>query len=223
MKIFINDIPFRIISQSKKVQLNSYDVIITQANDSINFKDLKGHVLIEHASLRLIDGYLQQLKSNLNKKIDSLTFNVDNFKEATAFVKSKYKIIKAAGGIVQKNGKILLIYRLKKWDLPKGKMDKGEKPKRTAIREVEEECNIRVKLKDKACNSWHTYKRNGKNILKKTYWYVMECLDDSKMKPQLEEKIEDVKWMDFGEVKNALYDSYPSIRNVLRKYYDDIN
>ncbi|MFC2123312.1 NUDIX hydrolase [Bacteroidota bacterium] len=222
MKIYINDIPFRIISQSKKVLLSSFDVIITQANDSINFMDLKGHVLIEHASLRLIDNYLQQLKSNSNKKIDSLTFHVDNFKEALAFVKSKYIVIKAAGGIVEKEGKVLLIHRLKKWDLPKGKLDKKEKPKKTAVREVEEECNIKVKLKDKVCNSWHTYKRNGKNILKKTYWYTMDCKDDSKMKPQLEENIEDLRWMDIGEVKQALYDSYPSVRNVLRKYYEYI-
>jgi len=162
-------------------------------------------------------------ESNQNKKIDSLTFHVDNFKEATAFVKSKYTVIKAAGGIAEKDGKILLIFRLKKWDIPKGKLDKKEKPKKAAVREVEEECNIRVKLKDKVCNSWHTYKRNGKNILKKTYWYSMDCLDDSEMKPQLEENIEDLRWMDMAEVKQALYNSYPSIRNVLRKYYEYVD
>ena len=223
MKIFINDIPFRILSQSKKVSLSSFDVIITQLNDRINFNDLRRHVIIEHASLHTIDKYLQHLKSNQNKKIDSLTFHVDNFKEATAFVKSKYTVIKAAGGIAEKDGKILLIFRLKKWDLPKGKLDKGEKPKAAAVREVEEECNIDVKLKDKVCNSWHTYKRNGKNILKKTYWYSMDCIDDSKMEPQLVENIEDLRWMDVAEVKQALYNSYPSIRNVLRKYYEYVD
>jgi len=223
MKIFINDIPFRILSQSKKVPLSSFDVIITQVDNSMKFNDLRGHVIIEHASLIIIDKYLQQLKSNQNKKIDSLTFHVDNFKEATAFVKSKYTVIKAAGGIAEKDGKILLIFRLKKWDIPKGKLDKKEKPKKAAVREVEEECNIRVKLKDKVCNSWHTYKRNGKNILKKTYWYSMDCLDDSEMKPQLEENIEDLRWMDMAEVKQALYNSYPSIRNVLRKYYEYVD
>jgi len=220
MKIYINDIPFRIISQSKKVPLSSFDVIITEANDNINFKDLRENVLIEHASLRIIDSYLQQLKANTNKKIDSLTFHVDNFKEASAFVKSKYIVIKAAGGIVEKEDKILLIFRFKKWDLPKGKLEQTEKPKYTAIREVEEECNIKVKLKEKVCNSWHTYKRNGKNILKKTYWYRMEIKDDLEMKPQMQENIEDLRWMDVVEVKHALYNSYPSIRNVVRKYYE---
>ena len=51
----------------------------------------------------------------------------------------------------------------------------------------------------------------------------MDCLDDSMMKPQLEENIEDLRWMDIAEVKQALYNSYPSIRNVLRKYYEYID
>ena len=220
MRIFINDIPFRIISQSKTVNLGTYNMIISQINDNIDFTELKGHILIEHAPLRLIDSYLQQLKAGDNRKIDTLTFHVDNFKEATELVKSKYTIIRAAGGIVEKEDKILMIFRLKKWDLPKGKIDNGEKPKKTAVREVEEECNIKVKLIDKVCNSWHTYKRNGKNILKKTIWYSMKCLDDSNLKPEIRENIEEARWMDIIEVKNALYESYPSIRHVIRKYYD---
>ena len=136
MKIFINDIPFRIISQSKKVQLSTFDVIITQANDSINFMDLKGHVLIEHASLRLMDGYLQQLKSNVNKKIDSFTFHVDNFKEATAFVKSKYTVIKAAGGIVEKEATIHVSNL--------GQVDpKDDKPTRSGVKVLKDGRKVR--------------------------------------------------------------------------------
>ena len=37
-----------------------------------------------------------------------------------------YKIIEAAGGAVVKDKKLLAIYRLGKWDLPKGKMERGE-------------------------------------------------------------------------------------------------
>jgi hypothetical protein len=47
----------------------------------------------------------------------------------------------------------------------------------------------------------------------------MECTDDSKMKAQVEEKIEAVKWMSEAEVKEVLYDSYFSIRYVFREYY----
>lgn len=219
MKIFINDVPFRLIPQTKKVILKNYDVLIAEATDTIDFTTFHGDVLIQHASIKIIDQYLQQLKSKINKKVDSITFQVDNFKEARSFIKSKYNFIKAAGGIVEQDGHLLLIYRLKKWDLPKGKLDPGETPDTTAVREVEEECNIKVKLKEKVCNTYHTYKRNGKNILKKTYWYAMECLDDSEMKPQTKENIEQVRWMTPGEVHASLYNSYPSIRQVFRKYY----
>jgi ADP-ribose pyrophosphatase YjhB (NUDIX family) len=219
MKIFINDIPFRIIPATKKVVLKNYDVILVEATDKIDFNTFHGDVLIQHASTEMIHLYLQLLKSKTNKKVDSITFQVVNFKEAIGFIKAEYTFIKAAGGLVEHDGHLLLIYRLKKWDLPKGKIDNGEDPEKTAIREVEEECNIRVLLKDKICNTYHTYKRNGKNILKKTYWFEMESLDDSNLKPQVEEDIEEVRWMTHGEVHAALYNSYPSIRQVFRKYY----
>ncbi|MBR9999229.1 MAG: NUDIX hydrolase, partial [Cyclobacteriaceae bacterium] len=219
MKIFINDIPFRIIPATKNAVLKDYDVILVEATDKIDFNTFHGDVLIQHASMDMIHLYLQLLKSKTNKKVDSITFQVDNFKEAIDFIKMEYTFIKAAGGLVEHDEHLLLIYRLKKWDLPKGKLDSNENPEITAIREVEEECSIKVELKEKICNTYHTYKRNGKNILKKTYWYEMECVDDSNLKPQVEEDIEEVRWMTHGEVHVALYNSYPSIRQVFRKYY----
>ncbi len=42
--------------------------------------------------------------------------------------------IKTAGGIVIKNEKILFIYKNGKWDLPKGKIDKGET--------IDQTCNV---------------------------------------------------------------------------------
>jgi len=219
MKIFINDNPFRIIPAKKTVILKNYDTLLVEAKNNIDFNTLSGHVLIQHASVKVIDQYLQLLKSNSNKKVESITFQVDNFKEAVQHIKEEYNFIEAAGGIVEKNSNILMIYRLKKWDLPKGKKDNKEKIKFTAVREVEEECNIKVKLKKKVCNTYHTYKRNGKNILKKTSWYRMKCIDDSKIKPQIKEQIEEVRWMTIEEIKSALYNSYPSIRQVFRKYY----
>ena len=54
-------------------------------------------------------------------------------------------LIEAAGGLVKnENGDYLFIYRNDKWDLPKGKIEKDEKTKVAAVREVEEECGIAV-------------------------------------------------------------------------------
>ena len=58
--------------------------------------------------------------------------------------KSKIKTIYASGGIVKnKKSEILFIFRRGKWDLPKGKADKGETKKQTALREVKEETGVK--------------------------------------------------------------------------------
>ena len=46
----------------------------------------------------------------------------------------------------------------------------------------------------------------------------MECLDDTAMAPQEEESIDDVKWMRTDEVRQALYNSYRTIRYVIQEY-----
>jgi 8-oxo-(d)GTP phosphatase len=222
MKLFVNDIPVNLVGKQKEINMDVYDVVIHAEEDSIDHEQLIADVVILDASLAQIGELLRLMKNRKLKKLDSVTFIVSNLEEAIKYVKKKFTIIKAAGGLVEKEGKVLLIYRLKKWDLPKGKLDKKEDTEEGAVREVEEECNIKVKSNKKICSTWHTYTRNGKGILKKTTWYAMECLDDSAMKPQVEEDIEEVRWMDPREVRQALYDSYPSIRHVFHKYYQMI-
>lgn len=112
-----------------------------------------------------------------------------------------------------------MIYRMKKWDLPKGKKEKGETYRETAVREVEEECNITVKLGKRICTTWHTYTMNKRAMLKKTKWYLMEIQDEAKMKPQASEDIEDVRWMSQKEVYHALQHSYKSINYVFEQFY----
>lgn len=219
MKIYINDIPFRIIPFTKEIRLQDYDHILIDASDSIDFNQFQDDVLIQHASTKIIDKYLQLLKANNNSGIDSITFQVDKFRETVNFVKNKYTIIDAAGGLVEKNDQVLLISRLGKWDLPKGKINNSETTEDAAVREVMEECNISVSLGTGICHTWHTYKRNNDNILKKTSWFIMKCTNDLLMAPQQSENIEELRWMSPKEVNQALYDSYPSIRHVFRKYY----
>ena len=52
------------------------------------------------------------------------------------------KIIAAGGLVTNENNELLMIFRRGKWDLPKGKLDKGETIEECAIREVEEETGI---------------------------------------------------------------------------------
>lgn len=80
------------------------------------------------------------------------------------------------------------------------------------------ECNVKVRLGEHLCTTWHTYTQNRRSILKKTYWYVMACTNDASMKPQEEEGIDAIQWFTEAEATTALMDSYPSMRYLLKKY-----
>ncbi len=134
--------------------------------------------------------------------------------------KRNFEVIEAAGGIVKKDDNILFIKRLQKWDFPKGKLEKGEKKRFCAIREVQEECGVRVEITYKIGVTWHTFLRSGKNRLKKTHWYAMNCLDDAQMQPQQQEDITEVRWFEKNQTRMALNNTYNTIRKIYRKYLE---
>tara|TARA_B100000941_G_C28460842_1_gene530653 strand:+ start:445 stop:1131 length:687 start_codon:yes stop_codon:yes gene_type:complete len=219
-RIFINDIPvlFKNLDNSK-LKVENYDTLIDGSSGIIHTK-LRARVLIYDALPDSIDSLLKLMTEKKLKKTYSVTFTLKNKKEVIKYLKKKFKVIKAAGGIVQNNeNKILFIYRLGKWDLPKGKKDKGEKIKDCAVREVEEETNTKVKIIKRNCTTWHTYTRYKKFILKKTVWYKMKCIDDSKMKGQKKEKIEKVRWMENKIINEILINSFKSLSYVVKKYF----
>jgi len=220
MRIYIKDIPLRIKQPDAVGNQKDYDTVIETDDFLINERILKGKVLILHANRGIVKSILFILHNQGKKlkNLDSVTVSTDVYEDTVEYIKSKFKIIKAAGGVVYKNGKVLMIHRLGKWDLPKGKVEKNESVSLGAIREVEEECNIKVSLKGKVCTTWHTYTTKEQSILKKTVWYHMDCLDDSKMKPQVEEGIDEVKWMNKKEVDVALYNAFRSITHVYKKF-----
>jgi 8-oxo-dGTP pyrophosphatase MutT (NUDIX family) len=218
MVIFFNDTKLDIMDASTAPNPKHFQVFIDLAAEELHPGDLIHNVLITNARKKDVDTILDLLENKVFNQATSITIAVNDHEGAKNYLKSKYKIVKAAGGIVEKKDKILMIYRLKMWDLPKGKLDKGEKPKAAAVREVEEETNIKVKLGPKICNSWHTYSLNEKNILKKTSWFVMKCLDDSNMKPQAEEDIEELKWLKTKDLFHAIKDTYQSNQWVFNQY-----
>ncbi|WP_421869668.1 NUDIX hydrolase [Marinoscillum sp.] len=219
MKIFINDIPVSIISNEELNSLKDFDLIIDGATSKIKPKKLIDDVLIKDASPEKVDELLHVMTDNKLKGVDSITFTSSDKEGIVQYIKKKFKVIEAAGGVVDKAGKILLIYRKGRWDIPKGKMEKGEKKRECAIREVEEETGVKVSIEKKINTTWHTYVNKKKYILKKTHWYVMKCEDDTRLGPQTEEDIEEVRWMTLSELRAALYNSYRSIRVVIQEYH----
>jgi 8-oxo-dGTP pyrophosphatase MutT (NUDIX family)/endonuclease/exonuclease/phosphatase family metal-dependent hydrolase len=218
MIIFIDDKPIRILEEKefhKSLHLEDFDKTIDARLESLKPQIFRGRVVVLNPSEANIEKFFQFIFDNKLPDYQGVTFVVKNQKNTETQIRNFYKIVKAAGGIIyNKEGKILMMHRLKKWDLPKGKRDEGEKSRETAAREVAEECNVKVKVGEKVCTTWHTYSMNGNKILKRTKWYKMSCIDSSKMKPQLEEDIDELRWMDEQEIQKALLNSYSSIRYV---------
>ena len=137
----------------------------------------------------------------------------------TAFkkIKKKCSLIKAAGGLVRNaNNDYLFIYRNKKWDLPKGKVEDGEKMKAAALREVEEECGVKIARNgSKLCKTYHVYELGGGIVLKKTNWYDMTVKGQPKLIPQKEEGITKAGWFAKDELDPLLKNTYLLIFDVL--------
>ncbi len=133
--------------------------------------------------------------------------------------KSNYQLVEAAGGLVQnQNGDWLFIHRNGMWDLPKGKLEKGESIENCAVREVAEECGIEEPTIIKPLNTtYHSYTLKGQRILKPTYWYLMKSSDESALVPQTEEGIDEVKWVSTEEAKRLALKSFGSIKQVVKE------
>ncbi len=216
--LFINDIPVKILDPGVVPDPGQYNYILDAAAEPITQAKLINHIWIRNTKGPDFDELLKFLNSNVPTNILSVMVSVEGV-DVKQYLRSKFKVVKAAGGLVRKKEKFLMIYRLKKWDLPKGKREKGETYKETAVREVEEEANISVKLGSRICTTWHTYTMNKRAMLKKTRWYAMDCTDDVRMKPQTAEDIEELRWMTRKEVYHALEHSYKSINYVFDQYY----
>ncbi|OFX26375.1 MAG: hypothetical protein A2033_05340 [Bacteroidetes bacterium GWA2_31_9] len=154
-----------------------------------------------------------------NEQIKELFLFYHDFNELDFIFRSLFTQIDAAGGLVKNNNnQILAIFRNNKWDLPKGKVEKGEDIKHAAIREVCEECGIsEVKIIESLTPTFHIYKLNGEWILKKTYWFEMKYEKEETLKPQTEENITEVKWFDKQEIDIILQNTYSSIIEVMNK------
>jgi ADP-ribose pyrophosphatase YjhB (NUDIX family) len=221
MIIFINDIPVQLAGPNENPELDRFNHIIEAQKGSISKAKFINHVWVKGVDEKVFDKILQMLNSKVPLNVLSVYLSVTDYSRIKQYLKKKFKIVKASGGlVVKKKKKFLMIYRMKKWDLPKGKKEKRESYKDAAVREVMEECNVTVKIGSKICTTWHTYTMNRRAMLKKTKWYRMELVNDSNMKPSTEEDIEEVRWMREKQVYVALKHSYRSIHHVFEHYYD---
>jgi len=144
------------------------------------------------------------------------------FKELKNHFISQYQVIEASGGVVmnQKN-EVLLIFRRGFWDLPKGKLEKGESKKECAVREVIEECGIEnVEITKKLAlhfngkkTTYHTYRYKNKPTIKPSHWYMMKT-KKQKLIPQTSEDITKAIWVKVGDLPSYYEGAYPAIRDI---------
>lgn len=157
-----------------------------------------------------------------NTASQGLNIYHNNIEELWADFRNYFKNIEAAGGVViNPENKILFIHRLGKWDLPKGKIEKGESREVAAVREVEEECGIsNLQLKDFLNATYHIYtERDGKKVLKTTHWFHMLYSGKETPKPQTEEGINEVSWKNEAEIETVIIPStFQNIKLILADF-----
>ena len=137
------------------------------------------------------------------------------------------KNLKAAGGVVLRNNdgdeatEILLIYRLGRWDLPKGKLEEGETIEECAAREVAEEVGLTTlpRIESLITTTSHEYERDNLLYSKTTYWYAMHLTHEQPaFIPQTEEGIERVEWCEMEQAINRVgYSNLVDVLTVLKK------
>ena len=172
-------------------------------------------VLIDEFSLPGIKSMIHEMRQ---EKIHAGIYLHANLEELKKAFWKKFRFIQAAGGlVVNENGDILIMMRRGKWDLPKGKLDPGETLATCAVREVQEETGLQeVQLKNHLITTWHTYDESGHHMLKETHWYLLKAEGNQQLLPQTIEQITKVEWVKPADVKNYLYNTFPSIIDVLK-------
>lgn len=208
-KIFINDKLLFLVDNPAKVEeiLTSRDHYIIKTYKKL--KDLQAlvHILlsdVNQSSMVIYHADVEKLKEDLF---------------------SFFENIDAAGGVVQnQEGEILLIHRRGFWDLPKGKIEKGESLEEAAVREVKEETGVkRIQLQeairfDALSNecTYHTYMDKDKVVMKASYWFMMSTDYVGPLVAQEEEDIKEAKWVDKEELDLYIPKMYGSIVDVIK-------
>jgi ADP-ribose pyrophosphatase YjhB (NUDIX family) len=159
-----------------------------------------------------------------NTSVKELNVFGENIDEIWTEFQNLFRIIEAAGGIVNNtDGNILFIKRLGKWDLPKGKMEKGESREESAVREIEEETGLKdVELVRFINTTYHIYiERNGDKVLKCTHWFEMNFKGEDTSKPQIEEGITEVAWKNTSQIEEEVFPStFKNIKLIIKEFWN---
>ncbi len=194
----------------KALLFNNLQGIQTQANNPKIFDGTGENTLFQA---------LDWIQNSDNEEATAVLTGI-NFEIALPLLKTRFKIIRAAVGIVATpNAELLFIRRLGCWDLPKGKVEENESLDIAASREIIEETGVEPLENQKfLCSTWHTYIHKGKDVLKETTWYSFTTPKAVDTKPQTEEDISSAEWLLPERICEVVDDTYPSIIDVIEAF-----
>ena len=121
-------------------------------------------------------------------------------------------MIRAAGGVVRRDGLIAVVHRPQHgdWSLPKGKLEPGEDDATAAVREVREETGRDAVIEqDLGTVSYEVASGRPKTVR----WWRMSLVDDDGHEPDRE--VDQVRWVPPGEAMRLL--TYEPDRQLVRQ------
>ena len=122
-----------------KIYINGTPLFLANTEEAggAPFADDKNIVTRYMGNPRLLLNFLDMLEKNT--RFDSVTVFSDDVHRLFEDFAGHFKAVEAAGGLVYNDeGEVLLIFKRDHWDLPKGKIDKGESREAAAVREQQQ-------------------------------------------------------------------------------------
>jgi 8-oxo-dGTP diphosphatase len=118
-------------------------------------------------------------------------------------------MVRAAGGVVVRDGKILLVHRPRydDWSLPKGKLEQGESWEDAARREVEEEVGLRCDVGEYIGSTRYDVEAGPKEVR----FFRMTVHDE----PRPRNEVDEVRWATPEEADALL--TYAHDRELLKR------
>ena len=205
MKIYIQETPLYLCQKAEYLGLDLSDKKILVSKYTGKIKHLLNHIdLLEK-----------------NNKMNAVIIEYKDLEVLSGDFLNLFKVLSAAGALVSNElHEYLMIHRLGYWDLPKGKIEKGEAIIKAAKREIEEETGaVQVRIEKYLLTTWHTYKIKKKRYLKKTFWFNASA-PKQELTAQSEENIEKAIWTRFDEINVNEEPIYNNILDVIKASLD---